>query len=166
MPKLTASLETATSLQPLEKAFYIGHISAQKIDFSKKTGAPMVGLQVEVDEGDYRGRYLPGGPNSYFFTMAGGKKEDGTPYDLGRLFDLINSIGAYWTCPDCGQSTNKKFVKEKGRYFTPCCGKSPHAIEFDTDTWVGLRARWQVDVEKMQDSDDMRNVIKGARPLE
>ncbi len=161
---------SATSLQPVEKNFYNGHITYQDVvDIKAPSRGQQVRLQVEIDDGDYRGRRLPGGPNMFYYAFQKGVKvnDDGSehPYDLGKMYDLINALKAAWTCKNCGQTSNKKFVKEKSRYFSPCCGKPP-LIDFNTDDWMGLRARWQVDVEKQQNSDDLRNVIKGARPLD
>lgn len=168
MPKLSVDIESATAAQALtalEKGFYTGFITAEKEQNTKPpSNGTMLGLQVEIDSGPYHGRRLPGGPNQYFFTMTGGRKEDGTPYDVSRFYELINALKAEWICEHCGQPSTKKFVKEKGKYFVPCCGK-PVAIKLD-ESWIGKRANWQVDTEKIPDSDDLRNVIKGARPLD
>jgi hypothetical protein len=173
MPLLSVNIEeasAATALQPVEKGFYKGHIIYQDlVDIKLPSRGQQVRLQVEIDEGEYRGRRIPGGPNQFCYAFQKGIKvnDDGTehPYDLGKMYDLINALKATWLCKNCGQSSTKKFVKEKGKYFSPCCGKTP-LIDFDTDEWIGLRANWQVDTEKQQNSDDLRNVIKGARPLE
>lgn len=170
MPRLTASLEQAENLAPLPKTDqsrppYRGHVSAEKMEFSKKTGAPMVCLQFEVDEDDYRGRQLPG-MNGWYYIMAGGKRENGELHDLSRLFDTINFLGAEWTCTSCSNTSTQSFVKEKIKasyqYHCPHCGARAD-VSLDS-SWIGLSCRIGVDIEKMQGSDNDRNVITRLYP--
>lgn len=170
MPKMSATAESATKFEAIDRGTYLGHVLGAPIIQNTKNGTGvMIGIQIELDEGNYRGRRLPGGPNQYMFIMAGGHKVndagESSNYDLGRLYDLINGLKASWTCSSCNTDSKAKFVTEKGKYHCPRCGK-PANIEFNTDEWNGLRAKWQVDVEKQQDSDEMRNVIKSARAID
>ena len=167
MPKLTASLETASTFAPLAKAVYAGHVSAEEEQFSKKTGAPMVALQFIVDGGDYHGRELPG-MGGWYYIMSGGKRENGEPHNLSRLFDTINALGAEWRCTDCGMTTTKRFTKEKVKgefqYFYPNCGKRA-SVECN-GSWVGLPCRIEVNVEKMENSENERNNVVRLFPRE
>jgi hypothetical protein len=167
MPKLTAIGEVATAFQALPKDFYVGHVRYQAIDYSQKTGAPMVCLCFEVDEGDYKGARVPGSEKFAYRVMVGGKKENGEPHDLGRLFATINALQAEWSCGACGLTTTGSFVKERGRYFCPSCGKEAAlaGVTYDTDTWQNLQCRIQVDIRDIPGFEDPVNEIKGLRPL-
>jgi predicted RNA-binding Zn-ribbon protein involved in translation (DUF1610 family) len=170
MPQLSASLESAERMATLPEtkngvAPYPVRVKAEKTEFSKKTGAPMICLQFDIDDGEYRGRELPG-MSGWYYIMAGGKRENGMNHDLSRLFETINALKAEWTCEDCGHTSQDNFAKEKVKgsfhFMCPACGKRAN-VKLD-GTWQGLQARCRVGVEKMQGSDGERNTIDGLLP--
>jgi hypothetical protein len=179
MPKLTAIGEVATSMTALPKDFYKGFVCHQAIEYSKKgtskdfdngqdrDGCPMVCLNFEIDEGDYKGRKVPPSEKFAYRVMLGGLKEDGSPHDLGRLFATINALKADWTCGGCGRASNDPFLKEKGHYHCPSCGVEvvKVGIGYDTDQWVNLRCRIQVDIRDIPGFEEPMNEVKGLRPI-
>jgi hypothetical protein len=170
MPQLTASLENAEQFATLPKTDpnnppVSARVSAEKTEFSKKTQAPMICLQFQVDSGDYIGRELPG-YGGWYYIMAGGKRESGEYHDLRRLFDTINALRAEWTCSSCGETTTDNFLKEKVKatyhYLCPKCSRRAD-VKLD-GSWVGKECRLRLDVEKMQNSDIERNTIEAVLP--
>jgi hypothetical protein len=140
----------------------------QKLDYSKKTAAPMVCLQFIIDEGDYNGRHVPPFDNAWYRVMVGGKTEEGSDHNLGRWFDTINALKAEWTCTGCGTASTRKFVREKGKLFCPQCGGESIkvGVDCDSDQFVGLRCRIIVDQRTVEGFDEPINDIAGLRPLE
>lgn len=164
-PKITAIGEVATVMAPLPKGLYHAVVTREKLDYSKKTSAPMICLGFQIDEGDYAGRNVPPSDKMWFRVMVGGTKEDGTPHNLGRWLELVNALSAIWTCSACGTTSNKKFVREKGLLFCPSCGKEAikAGVDFDGEL-VGLKCRIIVDQRDVEGFDEPLNDISGVRP--
>jgi hypothetical protein len=164
VPKMSASLENATFIVPAEKGWYMAHVAEQTPNFSKGSGAQMVDLTWEIDDGgQFNGKRIP-----FHHVMISGTTGKGNPVNPASpagLIETLNGLKAYWECASCGQSGNKNFLIEGKVAVCPFCGKQA-GINFDSDEWVGLRARILVDKEKQQNSDEFRNVIKRVRPLE
>lgn len=165
MPQLSASLESAEQIATLPKTDasnppYPCVVLAEDTKFSTKTGAPMICLQFQIDEGEYAGRDLPG-MNGWYYIMAGGKRENGMNHDLSRLFDTVNALKAEWTCGNCAKTSSDAFVKEKVKgsyhYLCPACGQRA-SINLD-GSWIGLQCKVSVGIEKMEGSDNERNTI-------
>jgi len=167
MPKMSASADSAIMEAPLPKGHYFAHVKDEKTEVSKKTDAPMICLQFEIDQGEHSGRVLPG-MGGWYYIMMGGRRENGEPHRITTLYETIMGLRAEWTCQACGATTTKPFHKEKigARYIFACpnCSK-PADISFD-GSWIGLRCKVRVDLEKMQDSDEERNVVKAVLPRE
>jgi hypothetical protein len=167
MPKLTALGDVAVALQPLPKDFYKANVHYQALEYSRKSGAPMLCLQFQIDEGEYSGRLVPSTEKMAYRIMVGGTKEDGSPHDLGRFFSTINALKAEWACGKCNHKTTQNFVKEKSKYHCPNCGAIANevGVETDTDDWMGLRCRVQVDLRDIEGFEEPVNEVKGLRPL-
>lgn len=170
MPQLTASLESAERMATLPKTDQNNppvpaRVSNEKTEFSKKTGAPMICLQFQIDGGEYLGRDLPG-YNQWYYIMAGGKRESGENHDLARLFDTINALHAEWTCGACGETMTDNFLKEKVKatyhYLCPKCSRRAD-VKLD-GSWVGKECRLRIGIEKMEGSDNERNTIAAVLP--
>lgn len=182
MAKLTATLENAQGFSILEKDDYPAHIhnvthrvrESLNGDFRDMTdddvqhlqryfddkGALMLAVQwkPEGDKvGDFMGTVFD---NVMVAGYSGAKaKNPGEILRTDRLCDYINALGVEWDCSACGQSTTKKFVTERGKYFCPNCGK-PAKFNFDTDLWQGKRALIQLSVGKDNKGADKNDVGK------
>lgn len=171
MPHVSADLESAERFAALPKTDDnnppLHAVVKEEFEGTSKSGAPMVQLRFEITSGDHQGRELPG-MGGWLYIMAGGKKEDGSPYDISRLLETGSALRAEYRCRQCGETTTAPLAKEKVKgaynYLCPKCGKRA-VIEY-TGSWTGLRCRLRIGVEKMQNSDEDRNVIAAVLPAD
>lgn len=168
MAKLSADGVTAQSFVNYPKDWYNAHVKGASVQRTKSTGAPMVVIDWKPDEG-------PAADNPASireWVMVGGMSSSGEPMRTDKYFDRLDALGITrdYTC--CGKTSSKNhFVvkREDGKYYCPHCGTIAKididVNEDDTLPWNGLRARVQVNVEKMDGSDEERNRIQRVVPL-
>lgn len=172
MALLEADLTEGTKLTAIEEKTVIGFINMTPEDRTAKSNlSSMIAFTVEVEEPmEFAGRILPAGPNSRHNITYKGQYQDKktgalTKMNLGGLYDAINALKVEWTCGSCKVTSDAKFIVEKGHYHCPACGASAK-VTFDTDTWVGKRARFNISIRKSNNSDDMFNQIDKILPLD
>jgi hypothetical protein len=185
MRKLTATLEAAQGFSILEKDNYPGHIHNVQSQVRESfegafrdilpdedvsryladRGAIMLKVQWKP-EGEKAGEFIGTIFDNVMVAGVSGAKaktNPGATLSTNRLCDYINALGVPYDCQVCGQTSTKKFVIEKGKYFCPNCGK-PAKFDFDPETWTGKRAMLSVSVGA-DNKGEPRNEIDKVRPL-
>lgn len=171
MPKLPADGTSAQSFTNYPKDWYLASVKGATISYSRGTGAPMAVVDWKPEKGDTIGEVdNPGSIREW--VMIGGMSSDGQPMRTDKLFDRYNALGLKrdYTC--CGtKDSNRPFIvkKEDGKYYCPHCGNIAKIDVFYNDDgtlpWDGLKARIQVTIEKMENSDEERNRINRVVPV-
>jgi len=164
MPRISSSLATVEDREPLPKATYRCRPTKLELRESKEAHNPMIGTELEVVEGEYKGR------KTFTNIMIGGTQKDGQPMNTFMLMQFIDAFHFPWSCTRCNNPEQPRlFLRgtkenglEKGKYFCPDC-KAPASITYDTDIWLSMNkfADVAVDVEPSNVPDQERNVVKG-----
>ena len=169
MGKLSADGITAQSFMNYPKDWYNAHVKGATVQYTKATGATMVVIDWMPDEG----KVAEDNPSSVReWVMVKGMSAGGDPLRTDKYFDRLDALGVKrdYTC--CGQlGSTRLFVvkKEDGKYYCPhCCQIANVDIDVNEDgtlPWNGMRARIQLNVEKMDGSDEERNRVGRVIPL-
>lgn len=168
MPKLEADATDAQSFVNYPKDWYEATVKGAFMQPSKATGAPMVVIDWKPDKGDNIGNSAADMSGTIReWVMIGGKSEKGEPINTSRFFDHLDALGVKRDYVCCGtQDSTRPFVvnKDDGKYHCPHCGKVPDKVPFfvnddQTVPWNGMRARIQVSIRKMPNSDEERNNV-------
>lgn len=169
MPKISSDGGNAQTFTLYPKDWYNAHVRGATIQFTKATGAQMAVIDWKPDEGD-----AANNPSTIReWVMVKGLAASGEPLRTDRWFERVNVLGIKrdYTC--CNQmESHRSFVvnREDGKFHCPHCGNIA-TIDVDADDnyglpeWTGKRARIQVTIEKMPNSDDERNRIQRVIPI-
>ena len=169
MPQLTASFEGTTELENIPEGTYEAHTHAKTENFVVENGRvivradegkstnPLVKLAWTIEGGEYDNRKLPDFAHT---IMLGGITKKGEAMPLFQLYNFLAAANVPYTCISCkadlqGKKAHKsdgKDGKKSGKYYCPSCGVDLQ-ISYNTDDFVGRKAKIQVKNEKMQGSD-------------
>lgn len=162
MPKLSADLNNAHPTTVYEKDEYEATLIGYTEGPSKNTPTMR---QITVS-------WKPTGPKADGITAFPpkdwvaytGKTNEGKPVNVDKLCRYLNALGVEYLCKNCGVTSNKDFIIEKGELFAPCCASKPN-IEFDPDLWVNKRAKIRLSVGKMGNSEEPINNVQRVMKL-
>lgn len=168
MAKLSADGLTAQSFVNYPKDWYNSHVKGASVSYTKATAATMVIIDWKPDEGD-----AANNPSTVReWIMVNGMSAGGEPLRTDKYFDRLDALGVkrdYTCCNTAGSRRPFVVKKEDGKYYCPNCGNIAK-IDIDVNEdgtlpWTDLRARIQLTVEKMPNSDDERNRVQRVIPL-
>lgn len=166
MPKITSDGINAQGFTNYPKDWYNARIKAAFVQYTK-SGGTMIVIDWKPDEGP-----IAENNNSSIreWVLVNGKSAEGVEYRTDKFCDRLDALDVARDYVCCDSTASKRhFVIKDGKYYCPHCGKIAK-VSLDTNddgtvSWVGLRARIQVSIEKMQDSDDERNRIGRVVPI-
>lgn len=166
MPKLSADGATAQAFSNYPKDWYNAHVKGASVQYTKATGAKMVVIDWKPDEGD-----AAANPSTVReWIMVDGISAGGDPLRTDRYFDRLDALGIKrdYTC--CKQEGSRRpFVVKDGKFYCPHCGLIAK-VDIDANDdytlpWNDLRARIQLTIEKLPNSDDERNRVQRVIPI-
>lgn len=168
MGKLSADGITAQSFTNYPKDWYNAHVKGASVQYTKATGATMVVIDWKPDEGA-----AADNPSTVReWIMVHGISAGGEPLRTDRYFDRLDALAIErdYTCCNTLRSKRTFVVKrEDGKYYCPNCGNIAK-IDIDVNEdgtlpWNDHRARIQLTIEKLPNSDDERNRVQRVIPI-
>lgn len=168
MPKIGADGTNSGGFSNYPKDWYEAFVKGTSIQNTRVTGGLMIVIDWKPDDTEIAKRN-PGSIREW--VMVNGVDTKGNPYSTGKLFERLDALDIRrdYTC--CKKDGSKEhFVKRNGKYYCPHCNTESPLVNFDSNedntlSWNGIRARIQVTIEKMPNSDEERNRITRVEPL-
>lgn len=174
MGKLSADGTTAQSFTTYAKGWYNAHVKGASVQYTKATGATMIVIDWKPDRSDDYGD-CDSASTVREWIMVDGLSAAGEPLRTDKYFDRIDALGVKRDYMCCNNMASKRpFVvkKEDGKYYCPHCGNIAK-VEVDVNEdaartlpWDNLNARILLTVEKLPNSDDERNRVQRAAPMQ
>lgn len=165
MPKIGSDGTNAQSFTNYPKDWYEAYVKGASAANTRQTGGLMVVIDWKPDDTP-EAKANPGTIREW--VMVDGHSPDGTPYSTNNWFqhlDALNIKRDYTCCGKMNSAAHFDTSKKDGKFYCPHCGKQGPLVkvdsnEDDTLPWNGLRARIQVDIRKMPNSDEERNRVQ------
>lgn len=175
-PRMTSNLSESSALDIVPDGEYKTVPSkieerTSKLNDDGTGGNPMIVTTWRAVGGEYNDRVV-----AIENLMVGGSTKDGRPMPTFKLLNVIESLGAPWSCAICHpdednavlESRPFKKVRAEGSIHN-YCPEGNHKIgniTFDYSYWEGRQCITRVGHEKMLNSDRERNFVRSHRPTD
>lgn len=165
MPKIGSDGTNAQAFMNYPKDWYEAYIKGATVKNTRQTG----GLMAEIDwkpDDTQDAKANPGTIREW--VMIDGADPQGVPYRTDNWFQHLDALDIkrdYTCCKQIGSKQHFVVKKETGKYHCPHCGAASPRVMVDSNEdntlpWNGMRARIQVDIRKIPNSDEERNRIQ------
>lgn len=167
--RVTSDLSDVVQRGPVPAGTYEAFVITKEDVKTKDRHNPMAVLTWKIQDGEHAQREI-----RFDNIILGGLNKDGVPITPFRLCNFLDATQTPWGCCNCnnGEMPRSFLIGQgaeidglvKGKYYCPDCKTENLHISYDTDTFLGARARIVVSTRKQEGRDVEVNNIDRYLP--